>query len=83
MSRAIEVGEPDWKPLEGVLSRELCEEFMFMGTTSGIVLYKHRDTRRYLNIGSDTGRFYRYANGDYIEICREQAIEYVYGARQI
>jgi hypothetical protein len=83
MSRAIEVGEPNWKPLEGVLSRELCEEFMFMGATSGIVLYKHRDTRRYLNIGSETGRFYRYADGDYIEINREQAIEYVYGSRQI
>jgi hypothetical protein len=83
MSRAIEVGEPDWKPLEGALSQELCEEFMYMGTTSGIVLYKHRDTRRYLNIGSETGRFYRYADGDYIEINREQAIEHVYEPRQI
>jgi len=83
MSRAIEVGEPDWKPLEGVLSRELCEEFMYMGTTSGIVLYKHCDTRRYLNIGLETGRFYRYADGDYIEINREQATEHVYGSRQI
>ena len=83
MSGAIEVGEPDWKPLEGVLSRELCEEFMYMGTTSGIVLYKHRDTRRYLNIGSETERFYRYVDGDYIEINREQAIEHVYGSRQI
>jgi hypothetical protein len=83
MSRAIEVGEPDWKPLEGVLSRELCKDFMFMGSAGGIVLYKHRDTRRYLNIEAETGRFYRYANGDYIEINREQAIEHVYGSRQI
>ena len=83
MSRAIEVGEPDWKPLEGVLSSYDCESFMFMGTTSGIVLYKHRNTRRYLNIEAETGRFYRYADGDYIEICREQAIEHVYGPRQI
>ena len=83
MSRAIEVGEPNWKPLEGVLSREHCEDFMFMGSASGIVLYKHRDTRRYLNIEAETGRFYRYANGDYIEINREQAIEHVYGSRQI
>jgi hypothetical protein len=83
MSRAIEVGEPDWKPLEGVLSREHCEDFMYIGITSGIVLYKHRDTRRYLNIEAETGRFYRYANGDYIEINREQALEHVYGPRQI
>jgi hypothetical protein len=56
---------------------------MYMGVTSGIVLYKHCDTRRYLNIHAATGRFYRYANGDYIEINREQALEHVYGPRQI
>jgi hypothetical protein len=53
-----------------------------MGHADGIVLYKHRDTRRYLNIGSETGRFFQYSDGDYIEINREQAIEYVYGSRQ-
>ena len=83
MRRAIEVGEPDWKPLEGALSREHCESFMFMGSAGGIVLYKHRDTRRYLNIEAETGRFYRYADGDYIENDREQAIEHLYGSRQI
>ena len=54
-----------------------------MGSAGGIVLYKHRDTRRYLNIDAATGRFYRYADSDYIEINREQAIEHVYGSRQI
>ena len=83
MRSAIEVGEPDWKPLEGVLSSCDCESFMYMGTTSGIVLYKHRYTRRYLNIKAETGRFYRYADGDFIEINRVQAIEHVYGSRQI
>ena len=82
MSRAIEVGEPDWKPLERVLSREQCEDFMFMGSAGGIVLYKHHDTRRYLNIDSETGRFYQYVEGDYTEISREQAIAHVYGSRQ-
>ena len=57
--------------------------FMFMGHVDGIVLYKHRDTRRYLNIDAATGRFYQYIDGDYIEINREQAIEHVYGSRQI
>ena len=83
MSRAVEVGEPNWKPLEGVLSLEDCADFIYMGQVSGIVLYKHRDSRRYLNIGSETGRFYRYADGDYIEIGRKQAIEHVYGSTQI
>ena len=79
MSRAIEVGEPDWKPLEGVLSPEDCADFMYMGCAGGIVLYKHRDTRRYLNIDAATGRFYRYADGDYVVIDRAQAIEHVHG----
>jgi hypothetical protein len=30
-----------------------------------------------------TGRFFQYSDGDYIEINREQAIEHVYGSRQI
>jgi hypothetical protein len=82
MSRTIEVRAPDWKPLERALSREHCADFMFMGSAGGIVLYKHHDTRRYLNIDSETGRFYQYVKGDYTEICREQAIEHVYGSRQ-
>ena len=83
MKRAIEVGDPDWKPLEGVLSPEDCADFMYMGHVGGIVLYKHRDTRLYLNIDAVTGRFFQYNDGDYIEINREQAIEHVYGSRQI
>jgi hypothetical protein len=83
MSRAIVVGEPDWKPLEGVLSSDDCSFFMYMGVISGIVLYKHRDTRRYLNIEAATGRFFQYIDGDYTEINQEQAIEHVYGSRQI
>ena len=49
-----------------------------MGSAGGIALYKHRDTRRYLNIDAATGRFYRYADGDYVEIDRAQAIEHVH-----
>jgi hypothetical protein len=56
---------------------------MFMGSAGGIVLYKHRDTRCYLNIEAATSRFYQYVDGDYAEISREQALEHVYGSRQI
>jgi hypothetical protein len=65
------------------MSRERCADFMFIGSTGGIVLYKHRDTRRYLNIESETAQFYQYLDGDYTAISREQAIEHVYGSRQI
>ena len=83
MNREIDVGAPNWKPLERVLSQEHCADFMFMGSAGGIVLYKHRDTRRYLNIEATTSRFYQYVGGDYAEISREQALEHVYGSRQI
>lgn len=79
MKRAIEVGPPDWKPLECVLLPEDCASFMCVGNVGGIVLYKHHDTRRYLNIDAATGRFYRYTCGDYVEISREEAIEHAYG----
>ena len=75
----MEVRSPDWKPLEAVLSREVCAAFMYMGHAGRIVLYKHRDTRRYLNIDAATGRFYQYVNGVYAEIERDLALLYVLG----
>ena len=82
MKCAIEVGKPDWRPLESAFPPEFCEDFMFMGKAGGIVLYKHRITRRYLNIDSVTGKFYRYNNGEYVEIDRRQAFDSVYGQDQ-
>jgi len=82
MKHAIEVGKPDWRPLENTMPSEFCEELMFMGKAGDIVLYKHRLTRRYLNINSVTGKFYRYSNDDYVEIDRRQAFDSVYGHDQ-
>jgi hypothetical protein len=55
---------------------------MFMGKAGDIVLYKHRVARRYLNIDAVTGKFYRYANDEYVEIDRRQALDSVYGHDQ-
>ncbi len=82
MKCAIEVGKPNWRPLENAMPPEFCEEFMFMGRAGDIVLYKHRLTRRYLNIDAVTGTFYRYANGEYVEIDRRHAFDSVYGQDQ-
>jgi hypothetical protein len=82
MKCAIEVGKPDWRPLESAIPPEFCEEFMFMGKAGDIVLYKHRLTRRYLNIDAAKGRFYRYVDGEYVEINRRQALDSVYGQNQ-
>jgi hypothetical protein len=61
---------------------EYCEDYMFMGKAGEIVLYKHRITRRYLNIDSVTGKFYRYTNEEYVEIDRRQAFDSVYAIDQ-
>jgi hypothetical protein len=79
MKHAIEVGKPDWQPLENAIPREYCEDYMYMGKAGDIVLYKHRLTRRYLNIDAVTGKFYLYANEEYVEIDRRQAFDSVYG----
>jgi hypothetical protein len=79
MTCAIEVGKPDWRPLENAMPPEYCEDYMYMGKAGDIVLYKHRITRRYLNIDVVTGKFYRYTDGKYIEIYRRQAFDSVYG----
>ena len=55
---------------------------MFMGKAGDIVIYKHRLTRRYLNIDAVTGKFYRYANDEYVEIDRRQAFDSVYASDQ-
>lgn len=73
----ITVGEPNWIPLERVLPASELENYMYMGRAGAIELYKHRLTRRYLNIGPDGGRFYRYCDGAYVEISRSEALDHV------
>ena len=73
----LEVGEPNWKPLEAVLPVEDCEDFMYMGRVGDIELYKHRHTRRYLNISSTSEKFYRYMADCYVEISRVEALSEV------
>ncbi len=73
----MEVGEPNWQPLERVLPREECELFMYMGRSGEIELYKHCHTRRYLNISTTSHRFYQYLDGRYVEISQHAALAYV------
>lgn len=74
---AITVGDPNWAPLEVVLPACELENFMYMGRAGEIELYKHRLTRRYLNISQDGRRFYRYCDGGYVEISRTDALDHV------
>ena len=68
----------EWLPLEQMLGPVLCVDFMFMGRCEQIYLYKHKDTRRYLNIAPD-GTCFRYSVHGYESIGLEEAIEHVFG----
>lgn len=73
----------DWEPLERALGQNLCHNFMYMGWIdvkgTFVYLYKHRDTRRYINL-SDDGRAWRYhaeASPPYVEVPLETAKSHV------
>lgn len=70
---------PDFKPLEKLLGPLFCEDYMYMGQQTGVFLYKHIDTRRYLNI-DEHGTTYRYdpATRSYLPIDRAEAIMAVF-----
>lgn len=70
------VEEPNWEPLEKILPRRECTDYMYMGRAGEIELYKHRLTRRYLNISTD-GKFYLYSDRRYVEVAQSTALEHV------
>ena len=65
----------NWSPLELILTYEQCNRFMFMGTSGELFLYKHIDTRRYLNLNGDGDTFrYDSLTGNYQPYPRARAI---------
>lgn len=68
----------DWAPLEQMLGPELCERFMYMGRSGNIYLYKHIDTRRYLNLDAQ-GRCFRYTGNGYELEEGAKAVAHVFG----
>lgn len=73
----ITVGEPNWVPLEQTVPASELDNFMYMGRAGEIELYKHRFTRRYLNIGRNAQSFYQYLDGGYVEITKAAALDHV------
>ena len=67
----------DWAPLERVLGPQPCECFMFMGRSGELYLYKHIDTRRYLNLDAE-GRCFHYTGNGYDPEELRRAIAHVF-----
>lgn len=74
---SITVGEPNWAPLELILTACELENCMYMGRVGKIELYKHSLTRRYFNISADGQRFYRFSDGTYVEVAKAVALNHV------
>jgi hypothetical protein len=68
----------DWAPLEQMLGPELCERFMYMGRSGTIYLYKHIDTRRYLNLDAQ-GQCFCFTGKGYEPEERVIAVARVFG----
>ena len=71
---------PNWRPLEANVPLEERPDYMHMGACGTIQLYKHRDTRRYLNIDGDCARFYLCKGGELAEVDRESALLHMQGS---
>lgn len=67
----------DWKPLERMVASVKLPDFMHMGQIGTIQLYKHRWTRRYLNIDALSGSCFEYRNGEYCPVDPECALRCV------
>lgn len=68
--------KPVWEPLQAAVGSR-CREFMFMGKSGTIYLYKHIWTRRYINLDLD-GRAFRFTGDGYEPIPKDEAIKNVF-----
>lgn len=80
LPKVVYPDKPEWGPLEKIVG-ERCKEFMFMGMAPigevWIFLYKHINTRRYLNLDGRCGA-YRFVNGVYNPVTVKEAINWVF-----
>ena len=77
LGKKIEYPEtPIWEPLQAAVGAR-CREFMWMGKTGKILLYKHRLTRRYLNLDLE-GNAYRFTGDGYEPVPINAAITHVF-----
>ena len=77
--------KPVWEPLEMMLGKDACKDFMYIGKAGlgeiWVFLYKHRFTRRYLNLDGK-GNAYAYdcdyEKGGYKPINFYAAIKHIF-----
>jgi hypothetical protein len=71
--------ESNWTPLVNLVGEREASNYMLMGDCEGLMLYKHCDSRRYLNIDSTTGQTFKFdpATRGYLPIPKDEALAHV------
>lgn len=62
--------------MEKFIPNNLWDYLMFMDWKDNITLYKHCNTRHYINVDKE-GNFYKFNNGRYEKISKDNALEYL------
>ena len=62
--------------MQQFIPEQYWKALMYMGKQDGITLYKHCNTRMYINVDKD-GRFYKYNGKGYDEIGKDDAISHM------
>ena len=57
----------NWTPLIELVGEKCADQFMFMGDVEAMNLYKHINTRRYINIDRHTLQCYRFVPAKTLE----------------
>lgn len=80
VSPAEDPEKTKWVPLYKLIGPGRMDNFMYMGECEGMNLYKHINTRRYLNIDRTTGQTFQFVPADhgYIPIPQDEAIKHVF-----
>ena len=65
-----------WRNLERYTPEKLWNHMMYTGTEGKVDLYKHEDTRTYVNI-DDRGNFYHRKGDGYAMVSKRDALAYV------
>lgn len=77
---------PNWAPLARLFKRcgiepHYLDHFMYMGQVGQIQLYKHYNTRRYINL--DCRLAYEYTGNGYRRISKRDAIRHAFGDLEV
>lgn len=65
-----------WEIMETYIPSKVWDDLIYIGRKGDITLYKHIDSRRYINIDSQ-GKCYSYTTNGYVEVDFDKALNHL------